>query len=235
MNEEKFTSGRGGKREGAGRPKGTTKEKVKKKFSFRLSEEEEKAVRELLAKMRGKLILLFCLIMLGLPTLAEPIKGSVTYTEENARIEAFNGVKTLSIDYSVGWDNPKYYFDLKAQNDVLYIQEYKAKFMKLIPFKWLGVVYKDEPNKAYTYEKINNSYKLVTTETVEQLPNGLIRSLTYSQNGHLMSVSLMVDIDREEEFVFDKNKKTIGHWIGNNGKEITTNTNITRKIIYSAQ
>lgn len=48
---------RGGKREGAGRPKGTTgqyKEVEKKQFSFRLSEEEEKAVRELLKKMRNR-------------------------------------------------------------------------------------------------------------------------------------------------------------------------------------
>lgn len=56
-NENNTLSGRGGKREGAGRPKGTTgayKDKVKKRFTFRLSEEEEKAVRELLKKMRGK-------------------------------------------------------------------------------------------------------------------------------------------------------------------------------------
>lgn len=45
---------RGGKRDGAGRPSGTTKEKIKKLFSFRLSEEEEKAVKELLKKMRNK-------------------------------------------------------------------------------------------------------------------------------------------------------------------------------------
>lgn len=40
---------RGGKREGAGRP---CKPDKKKKFGFRLSVEEEKAVRELLARMR---------------------------------------------------------------------------------------------------------------------------------------------------------------------------------------
>ena len=59
MEEQNLTSGRnwGGKRQGAGRPVGTTgayKEQTKKMFSFRLSEEEEKAVRELLNKMRGK-------------------------------------------------------------------------------------------------------------------------------------------------------------------------------------
>lgn len=42
---------RGGKREGAGRP---FKEDKKKMYSFRLSEEELKAVRELLKQMRNK-------------------------------------------------------------------------------------------------------------------------------------------------------------------------------------
>lgn len=42
---------RGGKREGAGRP---FKENKKKMYSFRLSEEELKAVRELLKQMRMK-------------------------------------------------------------------------------------------------------------------------------------------------------------------------------------
>lgn len=47
-------SGRGGKRTGAGRPTGTTKENTKKICTFRLSEEEEKAVRDLLKKLRNK-------------------------------------------------------------------------------------------------------------------------------------------------------------------------------------
>ena len=42
---------RGGKRIGAGRPK---QETVKKMYSFRLSEEEAKAVKDLLKKMRDK-------------------------------------------------------------------------------------------------------------------------------------------------------------------------------------
>jgi len=45
---------RGGKRNGAGRPIGTTKPETKKMYSFRLSEEEVKAVRELLKKMRNR-------------------------------------------------------------------------------------------------------------------------------------------------------------------------------------
>ena len=47
----------GGIREGAGRKKGTTgpyKDVVKKMYSFRLSEDEAKAVKSLLKEMRKK-------------------------------------------------------------------------------------------------------------------------------------------------------------------------------------
>lgn len=51
---ENSQSKKGGKRPGAGRPVGTKKENIKKMYSFRLSPEEEKAVRELLKRMRMK-------------------------------------------------------------------------------------------------------------------------------------------------------------------------------------
>ena len=54
MENNSILTGRGGKREGAGRPKGTTKENNKKMFSFRLSEEEEKAVKKKKKKMRNR-------------------------------------------------------------------------------------------------------------------------------------------------------------------------------------
>lgn len=53
MAQDNEYKGRGGKREGAGRPIGTTKSEIKKMFSFRLSPDEEKAVKELLKKMRN--------------------------------------------------------------------------------------------------------------------------------------------------------------------------------------
>ena len=52
MTEEKYLSGRGGKREGAGRPRGSIKENKKKPVSFKLSESEEKVVRAVLKDMR---------------------------------------------------------------------------------------------------------------------------------------------------------------------------------------
>ena len=46
--------GRGGKRDGAGRPVGTTKENSKKLRSYRLSDEEDLAVKELIKNLRNK-------------------------------------------------------------------------------------------------------------------------------------------------------------------------------------
>lgn len=52
--QNKTLSGRGGRRIGASRPKGTTKTGNKRLITFRLSVEEEIAVKELLKKMRNK-------------------------------------------------------------------------------------------------------------------------------------------------------------------------------------
>lgn len=230
MNEEKFTSGRGGKRPGAGRPKGTTKENVKKKFSFRLSEEEEKAVRELLVKMRGKLILLLCLFMLGLPILAEPLKATVTYTEENARIEAFEGVSQYCPFTDVTSFQRSLFVASINNDDVLAVQEFNSKIFKVIPYKVIAVVYKDLPHFAYYYEKTKNGYKGVAIEVLDiKDMNYPIKTIKYdAKTGKLATINLTISED--EGFVFDENKKTIAHWI--NDKEYTSN--MTRKVIYSA-
>ena len=235
MNEEKFTSGRGGKRPGAGRPKGTTgkyKEVVKKMYSFRLSEEEEeKAVRELLAKIRGKLILLLCLFMLGLPTLAEPLKATVTYTEENARIEAFEGVSQYCPFTDVTSFQRSLFVASIKKEDVLEIQEFNSKLFKVIPYKVTAVIYKDLPHFAYYYEKTKNGYKGVAIEIVDAKDmNYPIKTIKYdAKTGKLATINLT--ISDNEGFVFDADKKPIAHWL--NDTEYTSK--ITRKLIYSAQ
>ena len=70
---------RGGKRQGAGRP---FSENPKKMYSFRLSEAEVKAVKELLAKMRSKLILFFALILLSSPVFAT-VESTPTIKHKN--------------------------------------------------------------------------------------------------------------------------------------------------------
>lgn len=228
--EEQKKCGRGGKREGAGRPK---QEKVKKKFSFRLSEEEEKAVRELLAKMRGKLVIFFCLLALCLPVSAQTLQGGVSYTEETARQEAFEGVKPLSIVYSVGWESPKYFFDLKAQNNVIGIPKSNPRVKGIpLPFSFYSVIYEDEPNKEYIYTKYYDKYRILATISGDINSPYPQKYLKYDRYGHLLSIEFNTGY---ESFVYDAKGKLIAHWQGNKGKTVDDKIKIKQNIIYSAQ
>lgn len=227
MNEEKFTSGRGGKREGAGRPK---QEKVKKKFSFRLSEEEEKAVRELLAKMRGKLVIFFCLFALCLPVSAQTLQGGVTYTEETARQTAFEGVHKYCPFPNVEAFNRSLFVGSINKNDVLSIQEFNTKLAKIIPFNVIAVAYKDNPNYVYYYEKQNKGYKGLAVEIIIG-NNYPVKTVKYdAKTGKLLSIGLTTS--PYDDFAFDADGNLVGHWKGD--KEILNKT-AKRKVIYSAQ
>ena len=121
---------RGGKREGAGRPK---QEKTKKQVTFRLSEDELKAIKDLLAKMRNKLALIFLLLALCAPCFAADIKQ-----------EAFKGV---------------YRFcplpNTKALSRASFNQEIKQDTIKSMQRQSNGlieIVYKDMPNFAFNYK-----------------------------------------------------------------------------------
>lgn len=179
--------------------------------------------------MRNKVILLFCLFMIGLPTIAEPLKATVAYTEENARIEAFEGV-SMWCPYPDVQSFQRSLFVASINNDdVLEIQEFNSKLFKIIPFKTIAIVYKDLPNFVYHYEKTQNGYKGVAIDVLIVDKNYPIKTIKYNaKTGKLASVIL--SISEDEDFIFDADKKPIGHWVGD--KEYTTN--MTRKLIYSA-
>lgn len=220
----KTLSGRGGKREGAGRP---FAEKPKKMFSFRLSEEEEKAVRELLAKMRGKLVILFCLLSLCLPSYAA-INGSVEYTENNARQEAFQGVykycpfpDKISLSYSTMVSK----FD---ESLILSMQQTENGFV--------DVVYKAYPNFTYSYKyKKAHFYDPSTGYICNHIYvkyNNKI-SVYHALMGKLLAVGLTVS--PQEAYIFDMNGNVIGHKKGNKIEKAKINLFEMKKIIYSEQ
>lgn len=216
-----------------GRPFGTTKENNKKMYCFRLSEKEATAVKSLLAKMRGKLVMLFILFTLSLPVYGYTLTGGIEYTEETARQEAFEGVRPLSIVYSVGWENPKYHFDLNAKNDVLAVAKNSTSIRGIpLPFKFYTVIYKDEPNKEYIYSKNLGKYIVeatITWNTRETYPQ---KALKYDRYGHLLSIEFNTGI---ESFVYDVDGKLIAHWKDKNGYTIEHNMKLKQNLKYSAQ
>lgn len=184
-------------------------------------------------KWCGKFVIFFCLLALCLPVSAETLHGGVSYTEETARQEAFEGVRPLSIVYSVGWESPKYFFDLNEQNDAIAITRTTAKIAGLPVAKCISVIYKDEPQKEYIYRKhIGKKYILSATITEDKNNTSFQRYLTYDRYGHLLSIQFLTDT---EGFIYDKNRKIIAKWTNNQGKVIGRNIKMNQKIIYFAQ
>lgn len=181
--------------------------------------------------MKNKIILLLILFILGLPTLAEPLKATVTYTEENARIEAFKGVSMWCPFPDVPSFQRSLFVASINKDEILTMQEFNAKLFKVVPYKTLAVVYKDLPHFAYYYEKTKNGYKSVAIEVLDTKDmNYPIKTIKYdAKTGKLATINLTISED--EAFVFNENKKTIAHWI--NDKEYTSN--MTRKLIYLAK
>lgn len=221
----------GGKREGAGRPKGTNNKKL---YTFRLSEKELKAVRELLAKMRGKLIILLCLFALCVPVFADTLQGNITYTEETARQEAFKGVKQFSGTHIISWDSGKYFLNIetiKNNPQVLCIAKINVKRLGIPMGHAYAISYKDEPNREYIYIRYLGKYIVKGTTTA--MGNGQYpqKFLKYDRYGHLLSIEFNTGL---ESFIYDKDGNLISYWLGQNGKSIKSVEKMKTKVIYSA-
>lgn len=208
-----------------GRPK---QEVTKKMYSFRLSEEELKAVREVLAKMRNKLVLLFCLLFLSLPCFALTLEGGVTYTEETARVEAFrNALKYCPFENTRDFDRSLYIASIETSN-ILRMEEFHARIFDVMPFKVIGIQYKDNPNYVYYYKKQGTGFQCLTVDVIKQEQNNIVKAYKYNaKTGQLLSVLFLVSED--EEFVYNANQELIAHWIGDKEKM----SNLRRFIKYS--
>lgn len=214
-----------------GRPKGSTKENNKKMYSFRLSEDELKAVREVLAKMRNKLIILFCLLTFALPCKALTLEAGVEYTQETAKIEAFDGIQKYLTFANQDEFKRSLFIASINYDDVSYVVEYKAKY-KGLPYKFYGVIYKDEPTKIYTYIKKSNGYKGLAV-VVYSLKNNVIKSANYdAQTGKIVCVGLIAG---EEEYKYDaESGKLLGYWRNNKLKSADNKVSAVLNVLYGS-
>jgi len=217
---------RGGKREGAGRPK-NPKELNKKMCSFRLSKEEERAVRELLAKMRGKIITLFLLMSLCLPCYAEQLKASATITQEQAKIEAFKDVYQFATFPNTEIFRRSLGVKSLDTNNISVIQEFKTKLFKVIPYNVIGVVYKDLPNYAFYYQKSQGKYKGIALDILVSNKYPIKIAKYDTSSGKLISVQYR--ISPNDDFVYNAQGELIAMW--RDGQEILNNSG-TRNIIH---
>ena len=156
-----------------------------------------------------KLVSIFIVIGIMLsPTYALTLEGGVTYTEETARVAAFDGVyKYLTFPTRESYLRSIYVSNIDY-NKVLRVIDYKASFA-LVPMKIIGVIYKDEPNKLYGYVKRPNGYKCFCVQVTEGESYPKRTCNYYTQSGELMSVGIITET---QEFKYDKNGKLLGYW-----------------------
>lgn len=214
---------RGGIRPGAGRPKTNPEEALDKVLRVSVTEKDfilfSRIKKINLEKLKKSLMVIFAMLCLCMPVNALVLQGSVEYTVESAREIAFNNTD-MTVDnseYSKYASNLYNYGDIAALKAGIFtvgIGSFSER--QLVPFyagKTLiayGVKYSDLPNKKFYYDKSGKLIKFDIIENGNKYPH---KELSYDKQGKLISANLV--ISKNESYVYDSNKKLIGHWVNN--------------------
>ena len=149
-------------------------------------------------------------LLMPTPILAFTLKAGVSYSVNTARIESFTNIK-YKIDMSL-------YKEFLRDNDflenkkLLLKNKLKNKYKKLVKFSdgSYSVTYKDNKNVSFFYNAkgclICIQFNIYTINCKKRY--------SYDSKGNFDGVILCTK--NNEQFIFDKNKKLIAHWIGKN-------------------
>ncbi len=177
-----------------------------------------------------KIIFLFCIFFLfTMPANSCTLKGGVEYTVDKARIVAFENVsQSINKNEFSAYLNDKFYF-----SSIGYINGniLVAVARKVVPFydkgklAFYGVQYDDSPSKKYYYSPKGKLLKYEINTFKGEYP---YKTMAYDTQGHLLNINLV--ISDHESFLFDKNKKLIGHWLNNQFYNSKGEKDITRRL-----
>ena len=89
-------------------------------------------------------------------------------------------------------------------------KKYKNRYITSYSDKGYSILYINNPKISYHYDR-DGKLEGITFDIGTGFP---CKSVTYNQFGIFDSVALEISI--EEQVIFDKNKKFVAHWKGNN-------------------
>ena len=129
---------------------------------------------------------------------AYTLKGNVSYTVDTIRDKAFKNVNTTIDIYNYA-------------DHLIDINQY-SNYKKITRFSDGGysINYKNRPQVSYVYYK-NGKLEGIILHINKKYPK---KSVAYDVQGDLSSI--MYTLKNKEQFIFDKNKKLVAHWIGKN-------------------
>lgn len=182
-----------------------------------------------LAKLKKTLLVFATLFFICMPVNAYTLKGGVEYTVDKARIVAFdNAPQSINKNEFGAHLNDKFYF-----SSIGYINGNisVAVARKVVPFydkgklSFYGVQYDNDPSKKYYYSPKGKLLKYEINTFKGEYP---YKTMAYDTQGKLLNINLVVS--DHESFLFDKNKKLIGHWLNNQFYNSKGEKDITRRL-----
>lgn len=126
------------------------------------------------------------------------LNGGVSYSVSEARTIAFEDIS----------------FDLPAEAFIPYLKDNKKLKFRYVKTIFSNGNYALEDKKTHNCYYYTNNGDLFLIQIYVSKNNGIKRYARYDINGKLDSVTLSVK--RNEQFIFDVNKKLQAHWIGKN-------------------
>ena len=143
-------------------------------------------------------------------TTAFTIKGGITYTVDNARILAFEGIKP----HINTQEYKAFLFDKNFIQNKNAIIKNKLKFrdreIQIFSDGKYSILFKKNTTRYFIYNT-DGKLEIIVFYVNNKYPK---KSVAYDIYGNLSSIAFSVK--KDEQFVFNKNKKLIAHWIGKN-------------------
>ena len=183
--------------------------------------------------MKKLLTILFLNLILSLPVFSEILKAGVEYTVDSARLVAFQDTK-VRIPVKEFWQerhDTMYYSNVLRCIPAGLTHDTFSQPRRIVPFyendelSFYGIQYDDTPEKKYYYSPKGYLLKYEVNTFDGNYP---YKTVAYDIKGRLININLAVSED--EAFVFDRNKKLLIHWIGQNGFDNDGNLSLTRHL-----
>ncbi len=159
--------------------------------------------------MRKYFLLIFFIILICF-NCGYTIKGGVSYTVETARQISFAGVsKNIDIKKYKNYLHDEY-FCKNMEAKTHHKNKLKNRSVTFFSDGTYGVVYKSNRNKGYYYDG-DGYLEFIEISKTKFYPKKYVR---YNIQGSIDTIVLATT--PKEAYIFNKDKKLIAHWIGNN-------------------
>ncbi len=184
--------------------------------------------------MRSGFLVLFCLFFISLSANCEILQAGISFNETTAKIEAFREIsKNCPFETTADFERSSGFKKTLDDDEILSVQEFEIKILKIIPVKFTGVTYKSNPNFVYYYIKNKQGYKCEIVEVIYDDAEPFKVVNYAAKTGKMISVALITS--ENESFIYDAQGELMAHLKGDRGLSFKDKQNMLRKIIYSME